>query len=89
MSGIQISRSPDLERLEADGYRLLIVQGWAYHLLIDGIPAVTAKRSAVAAADHASGRPEPDSASATSASSRSAALAAPAAPPLISVLPAR
>jgi hypothetical protein len=41
MSEIQISHSPDLAKLEAEGFRLRVVQGTAYHLLIDGIPAVT------------------------------------------------
>lgn len=41
MSGIQINRSPDLEKLEAEGFRLRIVRGAADHLLIEGIPAVT------------------------------------------------
>lgn len=47
MSGIQISRSTDLARLEADGLRLRVVQGAAYHLLIEGIPGVTSKRAVV------------------------------------------
>src|ERR1041385_6929964 len=41
MSAIPISLSPDLARLEAEGFRLRVVQGTAHHLLIDGIPAVT------------------------------------------------
>ena len=45
MSEIQISRSPDLARLEAEGFRLRIIQGSAYHLLVEGIPAVTAQRT--------------------------------------------
>jgi hypothetical protein len=44
MSAIRISRSPDLAKLEAEGFRLRIVQGSAHHLLIEGIPAVTSKR---------------------------------------------
>jgi hypothetical protein len=47
MSAIRISRSADLERLEADGFRLRIVQGTAYHLLVDGIPAVNSRREVV------------------------------------------
>ncbi len=47
MSGIRISRSPDLERLEAEGFRLRIVQGSAYHLLVEGIPAVNSRREVV------------------------------------------
>ena len=43
MSEIRISRSPDLAQLEAEGFRLRIVQKTAEHLLIDGIPAVTSK----------------------------------------------
>lgn len=45
MSEIQISRSPDLAKLEAEGFRLKIIQGAADHLLIEGIPAVTAERT--------------------------------------------
>ena len=41
MSAILTSLSPDLVRLEADKFRLRIVQGSANHLLIEGIPAVT------------------------------------------------
>lgn len=44
MPGIRISRSSDLARLEAEGFRLRVVQGSAHHLLIEGIPAVTSKR---------------------------------------------
>jgi hypothetical protein len=47
MSGIRINRSPDLARLEADGFRLRIVQGSAHHLLVEGIPAATSKREVV------------------------------------------
>lgn len=47
MLEIQISRSPDLVRLEAEGFRLRLVQGSAYHLLIEGIPAVNSKREVV------------------------------------------
>ena len=47
MSPTRISRSLDLARLEADGLRLRIVQGTANHVLIDGVPAVTAKREVV------------------------------------------
>ena len=47
MSGIRISPSPDLARLEADGFRLRVIQGTAHHLLIEGIPAVTPKREVV------------------------------------------
>src|SRR5438034_975841 len=43
MSAIRISRSPDLAKLEAEGFRLRIVQGSGHHLLIEGIPAVTSK----------------------------------------------
>ncbi len=44
MSAIQISRSADLARLEAEGFRLRVVQGVANHLLIERIPAVNANR---------------------------------------------
>lgn len=44
MSAIRISHSPDLARLEAEGFRLRLVQGIAHHLLIEGIPAATSKR---------------------------------------------
>src|SRR5579872_4787844 len=47
MSAIRISRSRDLDRLEAEGFRLRVVQGSANHLLIEGVPAVTAKREVV------------------------------------------
>src|SRR5579864_6661304 len=48
MSETRISRkSPDLMRMEADGLRLRLVQGSAYHLLIEAIPAVTSKREVV------------------------------------------
>jgi hypothetical protein len=43
MSAIRINRSPDLAKLEAEGFRLRIVQGSGHHLLIEGIPAVTSK----------------------------------------------
>lgn len=39
--------SPDLARLEAEGFRLRIVQGTASHLLIEGIPAVNARVAVV------------------------------------------
>jgi hypothetical protein len=44
---INLNRSPDLARLEAEGFRLKLVQGSAYHLLIEGIPAVTSERKVV------------------------------------------
>jgi hypothetical protein len=44
MSVIRISRSPDLARLEAEGFRLRIVPGSAYHLLVERIPAVNSHR---------------------------------------------
>jgi len=47
MSAIRTSRSPDLERLEAEGFRLRIVQGSAHHLLVAGIPAVNSRREVV------------------------------------------
>lgn len=47
MSAIRISRSADLERLEAEGFRLRIVQGTAHHLLVEGIPAVNSRRGVV------------------------------------------
>src|SRR5688572_1694443 len=47
MSAIQISLSADLTKLEAEGFRLRLVEGSAYHLLIEGIPAVTSKREVV------------------------------------------
>src|SRR6266446_9025798 len=43
MSAIRISRSPDLAKLEAEGFRLRIVEGSAHHLLVEGIPAVNSK----------------------------------------------
>jgi hypothetical protein len=43
MSAIRISRSLDLAKLEAEGFRLRIVQGSGHHLLIEDIPAVTSK----------------------------------------------
>lgn len=45
MSEIQISHNPDLAKLEVEGFRLKIVQGVADHLLIEGIPAVTADKT--------------------------------------------
>lgn len=33
-----------MAKLEAEGFRLKLVQGSAYHLLIDGVPAVNSKR---------------------------------------------
>lgn len=45
---INLSQSADLAKLEAEGLRLRLVQGSAYHLLIEGIPAVTSKREVVA-----------------------------------------
>ena len=47
MSAIRISRSPDLARLEAEGFRLRVVQGSACHLLVEGIPAVNSRREVV------------------------------------------
>jgi len=47
MSAIRISRSADLAKLEAEGFRLRLIQGVADHLLIEGIPAVNAKREVV------------------------------------------
>lgn len=47
MSEIQISLSPDLAKLEAEGFRLRIIRGAADHLLVDGIPAVTADGTVV------------------------------------------
>jgi len=47
MSATPISLSPDLAKLEAEGFRLRIVQGDAHHLLIEGIPAVTKDRKAM------------------------------------------
>lgn len=47
MSEIQISHSADLAKLEADGFRLRVVQGTAHHLLIERIPAVTREREVV------------------------------------------
>src|ERR1700722_3868575 len=47
MSEIQISHSPDLAKLEAEGFRLRIVQGSACHLMICGIPAVNSKGEVV------------------------------------------
>ena len=47
MSEIQINHSPDLVKLEADGLRLRIVQGTAYHLLIEDIPAVNSIRELI------------------------------------------
>lgn len=39
--------SADLTKLEAEGFRLKFVQGSAYHMLIEGFPAVTSKREVV------------------------------------------
>jgi ThiF family len=47
MSAIRISRSPDLQRLEAEGFRLRVVQGSAYHLLVERLPAVNSRREVV------------------------------------------
>lgn len=47
MSGIQISRSPDLAKLEADGFRLRLIEKADNHLLVEGIPAVTTGRKVV------------------------------------------
>lgn len=48
MSATRISHSPDLAKLEAEGFRLRIVQGKAAsHLLVEGIPAVTSERKVV------------------------------------------
>jgi Domain of unknown function (DUF6791)/ThiF family len=47
MSAILISRSRDLERLEAEGFRLRIVHSTAHHLLVEGIPAVNSRREVV------------------------------------------
>jgi hypothetical protein len=44
---ISLDQSPDLAKLEAEGFRLKLVQGTAYHLLIEGVPAVTSKREVV------------------------------------------
>lgn len=44
MSETLISHNQDLARLEADGFRLRIVQGSAHHLLIERVPAVNSKR---------------------------------------------
>jgi hypothetical protein len=47
MSAIQTSLSPDLAQLEAEGYRLQIVQAVANHLIVKGIPAVNTKGEVV------------------------------------------
>jgi len=47
MSATPISLSPDLAKLEAEGFRLQVVQGSAHHLLVDQIPAVNAQREVV------------------------------------------
>jgi hypothetical protein len=47
MSATPTSLSPDLAKLEAEGFRLRIVKGTAHHLLVDGIPAVTTARKVV------------------------------------------
>ena len=47
MSATLTSRSPDLTRLEAEGFRLRIVQGAANHLLVEGVPAVNSKGQVV------------------------------------------
>lgn len=47
MSATLISRNPDLAKLQAEGFRLRIVEGCANHLLIDGIPSVNAKGEVV------------------------------------------
>ena len=45
---INLSASADLANLEAEGFRLKLIQGSSYHLLIEGIPAVTGKKEVVA-----------------------------------------
>ena len=47
MSGIRISHSPDLLKLESEGFRLRIIDGSAVHLLVEGIPAITKTREVV------------------------------------------
>jgi len=47
MSEIQINHSQDLAKLEAEGFRLRIIQGTADHLLVEGIPAVTSEGNVV------------------------------------------
>lgn len=47
MSATPTSLSPDLGRLEADGYRLRIVRGVANHLIVEGVPAVNTKGEVV------------------------------------------
>lgn len=47
MSATPISRNPDLAKLQADGFRLRVVEGCATHLLIEGIPSVNAQRAVV------------------------------------------
>lgn len=43
MSATPISRSADLAKLEAEGFRLRIVQKSAHHLLVENVPSVNAK----------------------------------------------
>jgi hypothetical protein len=47
MSATPTSLSPDLAKLEAEGYRLRIVRGVANHLIVEGIPAVNTKGEVV------------------------------------------
>jgi hypothetical protein len=47
MSATPTSLSPDLAKLEAEGYRLRVVRGVADHLIAEGIPAVNAKGEVV------------------------------------------
>jgi ThiF family len=45
MSATQISLSSDLKKLEAEGFRLRVICGDAYHLLVEGIPYVTESKN--------------------------------------------
>lgn len=47
MSATPISLSPDLERLEAEGFRLQVIHGTAHHLLVEGVPSVTRDKKVV------------------------------------------
>src|SRR5947207_8685117 len=60
MSAIRISRSPDLARLEAEGFRLRLVQGSAHHLLVERIPAVNTRREVVLGALYSPLEIDPD-----------------------------
>jgi hypothetical protein len=47
MSATPTSLSPDLLKLQAEGYRLRIIRGVANHLIVEGVPAVNTKGEVV------------------------------------------